>query len=125
MADVLVSGDGGNATAALPPLSVEPSEGPVLHLDLEFRQVDTLLAVAYAGACFFSFWAFFMHWRSPARQAATLGFYLLMGLAALTRVVWFATPYGVMSVLVQPQRIMMGDDGWVMFLTAEGVELVG
>lgn len=99
--------------------------GPVLHLEFQFRQVDTLLAVAYGGACFFAFWAFFMHWQSPSRQAATLGFYLLMGLAALTRVLWFATPYGVMSVLVEPEKIMMGDEGWIMFLTAEVVELVG
>eukprot|EP00644_Phytophthora_capsici_P000523 jgi/Phyca11/13769/fgenesh1_pg.PHYCAscaffold_4_\ len=80
---------------------------------------------AYGGACFFSFWAFAMHAQSPTRQAATLGFYLLMGMASLTRVLWFATPYGVQSVLVEPPRIMMGDDGWAQFLLAEAVELTG
>ncbi|GAB9464563.1 hypothetical protein Gpo141_00001992 [Globisporangium polare] len=115
MADV-----GGNATDVAP-----STEGPVIHLEFEYRQVDTVLAVAYGGACFFAFWAFAMHYQSPSRQAATLGFYLLMGLAALTRVLWFATPYGVMSVLVEPQNIKMGDDGWQMFLAAEIVELLG
>lgn len=98
---------------------------PLLHLEFQYRQVDTILAVAYGGACFFAFWAFLAHTQSPSRQAATLGFYLLMGMAALTRVLWFATPQGVMSVLVEPKRIMMGDDGWIDFLTAEAVELLG
>lgn len=97
----------------------------MIHLEFQFRQVDTVLAVAYGGACFFAFWAFAMHYQSPSRQTATLGFYLLMGLAALTRVVWFATPYGVMSVLVEPRNMRVGDDGWELFLIAEGVELLG
>ncbi|CAH0487424.1 unnamed protein product [Peronospora farinosa] len=59
---------------------------PLIHLEFRYRQVDTVLALAYGGACFFSFWAFAMHAQSPTRQAATLGFYLLMGLASLTRV---------------------------------------
>ncbi|CAI5725342.1 unnamed protein product [Peronospora farinosa] len=98
---------------------------PLIHLEFRYRQVDTVLALAYGGACFFSFWAFAMHAQSPTRQAATLGFYLLMGLASLTRVLWFATPYGVQSVMVAPPRIMMNDDGWAHFLLAETVELLG
>ncbi|RLN48018.1 hypothetical protein BBJ28_00000403 [Nothophytophthora sp. Chile5] len=98
---------------------------PLIHLEFRYRQVDTVLAMAYGGACFFSFWAFAMHAQSPSRQAATLGFYLLMGLAALTRVLWFATPYGVLSVLVEPPRLMMGDAGCAQFLAAEAVELLG
>lgn len=109
------------------PLSVciHALAAPLIHLEFRYRQVDTVLALAYGGACFFSFWAFAMHAQSPTRQAATLGFYLLMGLASLTRVLWFATPYGVQSVLVEPPRIMMGDDGWAQFLLAEAVELLG
>uniref|UniRef100_M4B2T1 THH1/TOM1/TOM3 domain-containing protein n=1 Tax=Hyaloperonospora arabidopsidis (strain Emoy2) TaxID=559515 RepID=M4B2T1_HYAAE len=96
-----------------------------MYLEFFYRQVDTVLALAYGGACFFAFWAFAMHAQSPTRQAATLGFYLLMGLASLTRVLWFATPYGTQSVLMKPPRIMMGDTGWTQFLAAETVELLG
>lgn len=96
-----------------------------IHLELQYRQVDTLLAVAYGGACFFSFWAFAMHYQAPTRQAATLGFYLLLALASLTRVLWFATPYGVLSVLVEPKQLQAGDPGWQQFLAAELMELLG
>ncbi|TYZ61948.1 hypothetical protein PybrP1_000682 [[Pythium] brassicae (nom. inval.)] len=116
--------DARNASAG--PLEILPStEGPVIHLEFRFRQVDTALAVAYGGACFFAFWALAAHAQAPARQSATLGFYLLMGLAALTRAAWFATPYGVMSVLVEPRNLAMGDDGWQLFLVGEAVELLG
>lgn len=98
---------------------------PVIHLELQYRQVDTLLAVAYGGACFFSFWAFAMHYQASSRQAATLGFYLLLALASLTRVLWFATPYGVLSVLVEPERLYVGDPGWQQFLATELMELLG
>ncbi|KAG6584702.1 Vacuolar protein sorting-associated protein 45 [Phytophthora cinnamomi] len=113
-----------DASAPALPLD-DGTHAPLIHLEFRYRQVDTVLALAYGGACFFSFWAFAMHAQSPTRQAATLGFYLLMGLASLTRVLWFATPYGVQSVLVEPPRIMMGDDGWAQFLLAEAVELLG
>lgn len=94
-------------------------------VDFRYRQVDTVLALAYGGACFFSFWALAMHAQSPTRQTATLGFYLLMGLASFTRVLWFATPLGVLSVLVAPPRIMRGDQNWVYFLVSEATELLG
>ncbi|CAI5723006.1 unnamed protein product [Hyaloperonospora brassicae] len=111
------------AASALP-LAGDP-HAPLLYVEFFYRQVDTILALAYGGACFFSFWAFAMHAQSPTRQAATLGFYLLMGLASLTRVLWFSTPYGAQSVRTTPPRIMMGDDGWTEFLAAETVELLG
>ncbi|DAZ98503.1 TPA: hypothetical protein N0F65_004940 [Lagenidium giganteum] len=101
------------------------TEVPLLHLEFRYRQVDTVLAVAYAIACFFAFWAFAIHTQSPSNQAATLGFYLLIALASFTRVVWFATPFGLDSVLVKPQRLMIGDEGSVEFLVAELVELLG
>ncbi|CEG38190.1 uncharacterized protein PHALS_08277 [Plasmopara halstedii] len=101
------------------------TSAPLIRLEFRYRQVDIVLVLAYGGACFFSFWALAMHAQSPTRQAATLGFYLLMGLASLTRVLWFATPFGVHSVLVEPPRIMMGDNGWAQFLLAEAVELLG
>jgi hypothetical protein len=100
-------------------------EAPLIHLEFQYRQVDTILAVAYGVACFFAFWAFVMHVQSSARQVATLGFYLLMGLAALTRLAWFASPYGVVSVTMEPPLIEMGDDGWFEFLLSEAVELFG
>ncbi|TMW55627.1 hypothetical protein Poli38472_010509 [Pythium oligandrum] len=112
-----------SAPSAAPGAAV--SDAPLIHLEFQYRQVDTILAVAYGGACFFAFWAFMMHYQSSSRQVATLGFYLLMGLAALTRVVWFATPYGVMSVTMEPPLLKMGDDGWINFLVAEAVELFG
>lgn len=98
---------------------------PAIHLEFEYRQVDTLLAVAYGGACFFSCWALAMHYQAPARQAATLGFYLLLALASFTRVLWFATPFGVMSVLVEPEQLWVGDPGWRQFLASELMELLG
>lgn len=106
-------------------LSTNDTHAPLIRLESWYRQVDTVLVLAYGGACFFSFWAFVMHAQSPTRQAATLGFYLLMGLASLTRVLWLATPYGVQSVLVEPRQLMMGDTGWAQFLLAEAVEVLG
>ncbi|CAH0479928.1 unnamed protein product [Peronospora belbahrii] len=113
-----------DASASVFPVDNVPYAS-LIHLEFCYRQVDTVLALFYGVACFFSFWAFAMHAQSPSRQAATLGFYLLMGLASLTRVLWFATPYGVQSVLVAPRRIIMGEDGWAQFLVAEIVELLG
>ncbi|KAJ0397347.1 hypothetical protein P43SY_008166 [Pythium insidiosum] len=100
-------------------------DAPVIRVEFQYRQVDTILAVAYGLATFFAFWAFAMHAQSPSRQTATLGFYLLMGLAALTRTLWFSSPFGVMSVIMEPPRLSVGDDGWIEFLASEVVELLG
>ncbi|KAI9915035.1 hypothetical protein PsorP6_007022 [Peronosclerospora sorghi] len=113
-----------HVNASTPPLE-RGTLAPELHLELRSQQVDTVLALAYGVACFFSFYAVAMHAQSPTRQTATLGFYVLLGLASLTRGLWCATLRGVLSVLVAPPRIWMGDDGWRPFLLAETLDWLG
>jgi hypothetical protein len=66
-----------------------------------------------------------MHVQSTSTETATIGFYLLMGLAALTRTLWFATSYGIISMILEQTEIMMGDEGWERFLLTEAVEMLG
>lgn len=98
---------------------------PVIHLDFQYRQVDTILAITYAIACLFAAWAFTIHYHSAVRQKATIVFYLLMCLTSLVRTLWFASPYGVHSVTYKPAKVHVGDHGWVEALVAEVMEMLG
>nr|CCA23529.1 conserved hypothetical protein [Albugo laibachii Nc14] len=114
-----------SASPATATLNQTQAKVPVIHLDFQYRQVDTILAITYAIACLFAAWAFAIHYNSAVRQKATVVFYLLMCSTSLVRTLWFASPYGVYSVTYKPTKVHMGDDGWVEALVAEVMEMLG